>query len=50
MEIQSFWDYIYLRTYPGDEDAVCQGIENPEAYTRFTYPTFSEYAKQYFIS
>jgi len=33
MEISSFWDYIYLRTYPGSEDSVCQGIENPEAYT-----------------
>jgi hypothetical protein len=33
MEVSSFWDFIYLKTYPGDEDAVCSGIENPEANT-----------------
>ncbi len=45
IEINSFWDYIYLRTYPGDEQSVCNGVENPEAYTRFRYPNFVEYAK-----
>ena len=42
---QDFWNYLYQKTYSGDEESACQGTENPEAHTRPDYSSWDDYAR-----
>ena len=39
-----FWEVVYAKTYSGDENAVCEGFENPEAHQSSNYPSFKDFA------
>lgn len=40
-----FWEYLYQKTYSGDEAMACSGQENPEAHTRPDYASWDDYTR-----
>jgi len=42
---EDFWEYLYQKTYSGDETLACKGQENPEAHTRPDYPSWDDYTR-----
>ena len=45
MKLSEFQNYLYSKTYAGDENTVCENQENPEAHGEPEFPTYDDYIR-----
>jgi hypothetical protein len=47
LELEDFWEYLYVRTYPfaGDTQQVCRGNELADSHIHPQYSNFKDWAR-----